>query len=106
MATPNLFETLSPEIHLMIVTKFPDLVSLYSLVRASPAVYRLFNYYAVEITEAVLAAGFTHGHIRVIICITTLIRSSTLPTLDLDSFTERVTHPAMKCGIQMVKDGY
>jgi hypothetical protein len=94
MATLNLFEPLALEILLMIVTRLLDLVSLDSLARASPGIHRLFNDYAVGITEAVLSAGFIHGHIRVIICIIAFIRPSTLPNgipmPDLDSFTERL----------------
>ena len=59
-------EILAPELLLGIVTRLPDLISL-CLLRASPAVFRLFDKYAVEIIEAVLSSGFTHHHIQVII---------------------------------------
>ena len=103
--TLNRLETLQPEILLMIVKSLPDLESLHSMLRASPASFRLFNDdFAVEITEAVLAAGFLHGHIRVIICIIAMIRSGTLPISDLDSFKKRVTEPCMKRVYELGKD--
>lgn len=101
MATRSLLETVPSEVLLNIVTRLPDLVSLDSLIRASPAAFRLFNDFAVEITECVLAAGFTHGYIRLIIRIIALIRSSILPIPDLLSFQERVTKAVMKRGIEL-----
>jgi len=93
----NGLECLAPEVLLMIATQLPDLVSLDSLLRASPNTFRLFNNgNAVKITEAVLSAGFTHHHIRVIICVIVLIRSSNLPIHNLDDFRKQVTLEAME----------
>ena len=88
-------ESLAPEILLGIVTRLPDLISLGCLLSASPAVFRLFDKYAVEITEAVLSSGFTHRHIQVIIRIVALIRSSALPIKNLANFQSYVTHEAI-----------
>lgn len=88
-------ESLAPELLLHIVKRLPDLTSLDCLLRASTAVFRLFDSYAVEITEAVLSSGFTHRHIQVIIRITALIRSSALPIKDLVSFQMNVTREAI-----------
>lgn len=95
----NGLECLAPELVLMIATQLPDLISLDSLLRASPNSFRIFNHgNAVKITELVLSAGFTHPHIRVIICVMALIRSSTLPISlsTLDSFRKQVTLEAME----------
>ena len=90
-----MLESLAPELLLGIVRRLPDLISLDCLLRASPAVLRLFDQYAVEITEAVLSSGFTHRHIQVIIRIVALIRSSALPIKNLANFKSYITHEAM-----------
>lgn len=93
----NGLECLAPELVLMIATQLPDLISLDSLLRASPNTFRIFNNgNAVKIIESVLSAGFTHPHIRVIICVMALIRSSTLPISTLDGFRKQVTLEAME----------
>ena len=89
-------ECLAPEILLNIVTRLPDLVSLDSLLGASPASFRLFDNNAVEITEAILSTGFICGHIRVIIRIIALIRSSTLPIHNLSEFQNKIIREALR----------
>jgi hypothetical protein len=100
------FESLASETILSIVTQLPDLVSLDSLLRASPVCFRLFDEYAVEIFEAILSSGFTHGHISAMIRIIAFIRSSTLPIHGLDEFKKKVTHEAMNHRIRPSKDGF
>lgn len=90
------FESLAPELLLCIVTKLLDLVCLDSLIRASPAALRLFEEYAVEITEAVLTSpGVTHRHTAIIIRVIALIRSGTLPIQSLHDFRNHITEEAM-----------
>lgn len=69
-------ERLAPELLLGILTRLQNMISLDCLLGASPAVFRLFDKYAVDITEAVLSSSFTYRHIQVIIHIVALIRSS------------------------------
>ncbi len=99
-------ENLAPELLLGIVTQLPDLSSLDCLLRASPAVFRLFNEYAVTIIEAILSSGFTHGHIRVIIRIVALIRSATLPIESLADFQSNVTHESMYYRVRPSPKGF
>lgn len=88
-------DNLARELLLLIAFQIPDLVSLDSLIRASPAFYRLFNTNAVEMTEAVLTFGHTHRHIQVIIRIVASIRSSSLPAPSLQYFRSHATGEAM-----------
>ncbi|KAH7333215.1 hypothetical protein BKA65DRAFT_538911 [Rhexocercosporidium sp. MPI-PUGE-AT-0058] len=95
------FETLAPELTMLIMTQLPDLVCLDSLIRASPSALRLFNLHAVEITEAALdyggmQYGQTMGHTRVMIRISALIRSSTLSIPNLEEFRQHVTLAIMR----------
>ncbi|KAK2616720.1 hypothetical protein QQS21_000332 [Conoideocrella luteorostrata] len=88
-------ECLPAEIYLQIFVLVPDLVSLDSLLRASPVAYRVFDNHAVEITDAVLDSGYTFGHTRVLFRIIALIRSGTLPISSLWDFRHRVLKPSM-----------
>ena len=99
-------EYLATEILLKIMIQLPDLASLDSAIRASPMMFRVFDEYAVEIMEAVLSSGHTHGHIRVIIRVIALIRSSTLPIASLAEFKKRVTLEAMQYRIRKSEDGF
>jgi hypothetical protein len=101
------FENLAPELLLMIINHIQDLVSLDSLLRSSPAIYRLFESNAVSITEAVLSFGHIHGHTRVMIRIIALIRSSTLPKplQNLQEFRRCVTYNALNNRVRPMKDG-
>ncbi|GAO17594.1 hypothetical protein UVI_02050780 [Ustilaginoidea virens] len=94
MASANL-DHLPTEIYLKIFRKVADIGSLDSLLRASPTAYRLFDAYAVEITEAVLESGFTFGHIRVIFRIIALLRAGTLPISSLRDLCEQVLDESM-----------
>lgn len=90
-------EYVPPEVLLMIATQLPNLLALDSLLRASPNTFRLFNSgNAVKITEAVLSGGSTNPHVRVIICVIALIRSSNLPIHSLDDFKSQVTFEVME----------
>lgn len=90
------FERFPPELLLNVLTRLPDLVALDCLIRASPTAYRVFDEYAVQITEAVLSSPrLTFRHTAIIICIVALIRSSTLPIKNLEDFRRYVTHEAM-----------
>lgn len=98
------FDDLAPEILLMIITKLKDMVSL-GFYKGITSTFRLFNLHAVEIMETVLASGETCGHTRLMICITALIRSETLPIPNLKSFREKVTIEAMKNRVRTLKEG-
>lgn len=89
------FESLPPDILLAIIKQLPELVSLDSLLRASPSSARLFTSHGTEITDAVLSAGYIHGHIRAIVRIIALIRTSKLPMNNLHEFQEKTTFAAM-----------
>lgn len=104
---PNLLDQLPTEMLLKIMSQVTDLVSLDSLIRASPTCYRVFDSYAVEITDAVLncggvrtgryiSTGYTCGHIRVLVCIIAHIRSSTFPIRSFDELDERVFAEALR----------
>jgi len=98
-------EDLAPELLLNIICRLPDLVSLDSLIRASPVISRLFNDYAVEITEAILSSGYICGHIRVIVRIIALVRSGTLPIRDIREFTSRVAQEALRFRVRGSREG-
>ncbi|KAI9833945.1 MAG: hypothetical protein M1819_003454 [Sarea resinae] len=85
---PCALERLSPEILLAIVTKL-DLPSLHRLLHASPATFRLFDGYAVEITESILETDPMTRQIPETIHVVALIRSSELPYDNLDDFIKR-----------------
>ena len=88
-------ESLATGILLDILCRLPDLASLASLIQASAVVDRMFESYAVEITEAVLGSGYMCGHIRVMVRIMAIIRSSTLPIQSLREFKHRVTSQSL-----------
>lgn len=68
--------------------------------------FRLFDEFAVEITEAILSSGYTNGHIRVIVRIIALLRSSTLPIHSLAEFKTRVTDEAMVFRVRKGPNGF
>ena len=53
-------ESLPPELLLPILTHLPDLDSLGSLLRASPAAYRVFDTRSAFVFKTVLSSGNTH----------------------------------------------
>jgi len=89
------FESLPPNILLAIIKQLPELVSLDSLLRASPSSTRLFRSYGAEITDAVLSSGYTHGHICALVRVVALVRMSKLPMNNLREFQEKTTFAAM-----------
>lgn len=103
---PNQLDQLPSELLLKILPQLPDLASLDSVIRASPTCYRVFDSYAVEITEAVLncggvrkgkytTTGYTCGHTRVLVCVIARVRSSTLPIHSLRELEVRVVKEAL-----------
>lgn len=71
------FETLPYELLLQVLCNLPDLTTLDSVLRASPASYRLFDTdaCAVEIFECVLSDGCVCDHIQVLMRQVALLRS-------------------------------
>ncbi|KAI9743764.1 MAG: hypothetical protein M1818_002497 [Claussenomyces sp. TS43310] len=88
------FERLPPEMLLHIVTELRDLGSLDRLLRASPAVFRLFDTYGRAIIETILSSSAIRKDTCAIIRIVALIRSAALPpqVYDLESFQRLVTN--------------
>ncbi|RBR23239.1 uncharacterized protein FIESC28_03981 [Fusarium coffeatum] len=82
---------LPPEILLPIVTSLPGLDTLWSLMTASPNVWRLFNNYAHTITEGILSGpnSILYGKIRELVRGVILVRAKTLPFKDLNEFRNR-----------------
>ncbi|KAK8135054.1 hypothetical protein PG984_007066 [Apiospora sp. TS-2023a] len=118
--TSCLFETFPTELLLKIISGLPDLTSLDSILHASPTVYRIFDEYAVEITETILACGYKiavsyhrhpcrtdevhHGphaiesgitcaYIRVMFYMMAAIRSGCFPIHSLSEFCQKVVDP-------------
>lgn len=89
------FESLAPEILISIIKQLSDLISLDSVLRASPSSFRLFEDYGTEIMDTVISSGEHHGHIRAMIRISALIRTSKLPMNNLREFREKTTIAAM-----------
>ncbi|KAK7978642.1 hypothetical protein PG988_006132 [Apiospora saccharicola] len=128
--TRCLFETFPTELLLKIISGLPDLTSLDSVLHASPTVYRIFDEYAVEITETVLScdykivvtynrrpygaeeihhgphaieSGVTSAYIRVMFYMMAAIRSGRFPIHSLSEFCQKVVDPfwhAPKCSPQ------
>jgi hypothetical protein len=93
-------EDLAAETLLVIISQLPDLLSLRNLTNASPAAFRLFKTYGVEITDSIL--DLTSGDPRMpskrtpdIIRLIVLIRSSSLPIQGLQEFKKRVVAQCM-----------
>lgn len=90
------FESLSSELHIAIIKQLPELISLDSLLRASPSAFRLFNNYGTEIMDIITSSNQIHGHVRAMIRLSGLIRTSTLPMNNLQEFRNRTTFSAME----------
>jgi len=75
----SFLEYLALELLLHVLKALPDLGSLDSFLRASPAAFRLFDLCGSEILEAVLSFGVTHEYTCALIRIVALLRSSLLP---------------------------
>ncbi|KAF4635163.1 hypothetical protein G7Y89_g2926 [Cudoniella acicularis] len=88
-------EELAAEILLVVISQLSDLPSLRNLINASPAAFRLFKTYGVEITESILTSGNTTKQIPEIIRLIALIRSSSLPIHGLQEFKTRVVAQCM-----------
>ena len=96
-------ESLSPEILLTIIKQLQELISLDSLIRASPSSFRVFSSYGVEITDAILDSGYIQRHIRTMIRVTAIIRTSKLPMDNVWDFLKRTTFPAMRERMRLLK---
>ena len=81
-------EMLPPEILLPIVTSLPGLDTLWSLMTASPNVWRLFNNYALTITEGIISGpnSILYERIQELVRGFILVRAKTLPFKDLNEF--------------------
>lgn len=88
-------EELAAETLLLVISRLSDLPSLRNLINASPAAFRLFKTYGVEITESILNSGNTAKQIPLVIRLIALIRSATLPVHGLEELKRRVVAPCM-----------
>lgn len=95
-----MIETLPTEILIQILLRLTNLTDLGSILHASPTVYRIFDPYAVEITQTILESGYVYKgwgkcrrlhkcgdmspSIRCFILFIVLLRSSQLPAKSLD----------------------
>ncbi|RFN43950.1 hypothetical protein FIE12Z_11815 [Fusarium flagelliforme] len=84
-------EVLPPEIMLPIVTSLPGLDTLWNLMTASPNTWRLFNNYALTITEGIISGpnSILYEKIRELVRGVILVRAKTLPFEDLNEFKTR-----------------
>ncbi|KAK7949285.1 uncharacterized protein PG986_010171 [Apiospora aurea] len=115
-----LFESLPTELLLKVLSGLPDLTSLDSVLHASPTTHRIFDEYAVEVAEAILAcdynillsyhrhpwrtddvhhgphpieSGVTCAYVRVMFYMMAAIRSSRFPINSLTEFRQNVVDP-------------
>ncbi|KAK8127245.1 hypothetical protein PG984_008353 [Apiospora sp. TS-2023a] len=77
--THSYFERLPPELLIPILTSLSGLESLDSILRASPAAYRVFDTYYEEIFEPLLSSGEIHQFTVSLIRISAYLRTSFLP---------------------------
>ncbi|KUJ15984.1 uncharacterized protein LY89DRAFT_100766 [Mollisia scopiformis] len=85
---------LPPELLIPILTHLPDLESLDSFLRASPAAYRVFDTQSMQIFTTVLSSGSTHTYTCALIRIIALIRANALPSTvhDLITLKDLIRH--------------
>lgn len=88
-------EMLPPEILLPIATSLPGLDALWSLMTASPNVWRLFNNYALTITEGIISGpnSILYERIQELVRGVILVRAKTLPFKDLNEFKNATSLP-------------
>ncbi|CAG7564321.1 unnamed protein product [Fusarium equiseti] len=84
-------EAMPPEILLRIVTNLPGLDTLWNLMTASPDTWRLFNNYALTITEGIISGpnSILYAKVRELVRGVILVRAKTLPFKDLNEFRNR-----------------
>ncbi|KAK8126882.1 uncharacterized protein PG998_002641 [Apiospora kogelbergensis] len=105
------FQDLPNEILIQILPRLTNLTDLGSVLHASPTVYRIFDTYAIEITQAILESGYvykrwgkcrrlykcgdTTPRIRCFILFIILLHSSRLPATNLADLHEIIfqDHP-------------
>ncbi|KAL5095123.1 hypothetical protein Trisim1_003732 [Trichoderma cf. simile WF8] len=82
---PASLELLAPEILLQIVTQLPGLDTLWNLMRASPQTWRLFDQYALFITEGILSGpnSVLFSRMTELVRGVILLRSGVLPFRDM-----------------------
>ncbi|KAF3066281.1 hypothetical protein CFAM422_009274 [Trichoderma lentiforme] len=106
---PASLELLAPEILLQIVTQLPGLDTLWNLMRASPQTWRLFDQYALLITEGILSGpnSVLSSRMTELVRGVILLRSGVLPFRDMqdvqDGFMLRQltwkVHPELRVSI-------
>ncbi|KAJ4857104.1 hypothetical protein T069G_08001 [Trichoderma breve] len=106
---PASLELLAPEILLQIVTQLPGLDTLWNLMRASPQTWRLFDQYALLITEGILSGPncVLSSRMTELVRAVILLRSGVLPFRDMqdvqDGFMLRQltwkVHPELRVSI-------
>ncbi|KAF2150669.1 hypothetical protein K461DRAFT_295923 [Myriangium duriaei CBS 260.36] len=114
--SPLSFDALPPEILLNVLYRINDLASLDDILRASPAAWRIFNSYGVDITDRVLNSGRMHSHIVQIIRVIADIRHDCFPICNLEDFQyylcrtavsrDRVDEPRECMECYFINDGH
>ncbi|KAM0438636.1 hypothetical protein ACHAPT_001389 [Fusarium lateritium] len=96
---PAPLELLPPEILLLIVGDLPSLDTLWDLLRASPATFRLFNSNALAITEGILSGpeSILPPKVQELVRAVILVRSNTLPFEDLQEFQDDFMREMVPC---------
>ncbi|KAJ5819213.1 hypothetical protein N7474_004804 [Penicillium riverlandense] len=85
-------ETLPFELLCDIVSRLDDCTSLYNLLRASPAISRLFDHDGLQLTRAVFSKDTMCDQIRESISLVAMLDSSTFPYPNLDAFIAGFIH--------------
>ncbi|KAF2152056.1 hypothetical protein K461DRAFT_161221 [Myriangium duriaei CBS 260.36] len=91
----GLYESLPTEIRLGILDHLSDLETLDSLIRASPADFRVFAICGTQVLDRILDAGFTHQRSCDIIRNVALIRQGGFPITSLSELQRQVTSIAL-----------
>lgn len=90
MPAPRSLDHLSPEIVLAILLEFTDFDSLYNVLVASPAAWRVFMRYPLLVTESILSSpdSLLPPQIQQLIRAVILIRASSMPFSSLSVFKD------------------
>lgn len=89
-------ETLPFELLCDIVSRLDDCTSLYNLLRASPAISRLFDHEGLQLARTVFSKDTVCDQIRESISLLAMLDSSTFPYPSLDAFIAGFVHITVK----------
>lgn len=89
-------ETLPFELLREIVSYFDDCISLYNLLRASPAISRQFNHNGLQLTRIVFSKDNMCDQIRETICLIAMLDSHLFAYPSMDTFVANFIHLTVK----------